>query len=293
MTTRAGDLRSLRVGALCVALTAAGCGAANHTATAAAPSAPERVHIAVNGNRALDAAEITAALDGERDALVDRTSGAIDPAHASAVRNALLRAYFDHGLVEAEVDAPTAASARSDGTYDVAFVAREGEPYRFGMMRVLETAADGTEVEVLGGRESLRAAMRAQSGSPFDRGLLAHDMLGMQSRYREAGYAFADISPNVEVHRDRHVADVALTIHRGPLAHIGSVRFVGLQRVAEGAARARVQLHAGDVFHESALTRTHDELMRMNAFSSVELDAQPGADHPDIADVTITVREQP
>lgn len=274
-----------------VGMSATSCGAAGpHEGSH--PREPEHVHVEFVGNQGVDAGELSSAIRDERESLVDRGAGSINAPTMGAAREALLAALYDHGFLEAQIDVPATATRRNDETYDLQFTVREGSVYRFGRVQIAEFDDQGMEVVPLGGRETIRSIVTIRTGDPFVRRTLSHQLLALRTHYRDAGYAFADVPPAIDLHRDTGFADVSVRIARGPLAHVESIAVQGLQHVPEAIVLSHVRLHAGDLFNETALETSRVELQHLREFASVDMTTAPPIDRPDRVAITVVVHER-
>lgn len=134
-----------------------------------------------------------------------------------------------------------------------------------------------THVEIVGlppeiPIEKARALIEIRDGAPFDYDVFDDAKDPLQLLVEDAGYAHAHLDASVSADRVHAVATVRYVIDPGPPCTFGGVTFVGARGMLAGAARARVEFHAGDRYSTSALVRTQNALYGFGRFSSVRVD---------------------
>ncbi len=92
----------------------------------------------------------------------------------------------------------------------------------------------------------------------------------MTSNLRNAGYAFAQVSPAYAVaNQATHKLDVSYTVNPGPHVDIGPVSFTGLKRTNPDFLRRHIGLRPGQPYSDTALQDARDSLLGLGIFSSV------------------------
>src|SRR5690606_7929925 len=116
---------------------------------------------------------------------------------------------------------------------------------------VREVNADDERVEPLGGRRELREMVRANPGEWFNRTSIAQSLMNITRRYRDAGYAHVDITPETDLAMDRRVVHVAIVIRRGPLVRVERINIRGNTKTRDSVIRREVQLFEGELYSQT------------------------------------------
>src|SRR5207237_750774 len=95
----------------------------------------------------------------------------------------------------------------------------EGDPY------------DITKVDVTGDmlepREKLLALAEVKSGERFNRSKLQRDLQVLGDVYKDKGYAYANVTPDTEVHAETKTVDLTYNFSKGNLVTIEKIEAVG------------------------------------------------------------------
>ena len=101
-------------------------------------------------------------------------------------------------------------------------------------------------------------------------------------KLRDRSFAYAQVTGEVDVNADTHVAEVRYLCRPGPPSRFGTVRLEGDTRVPEDVVRTEVGIEAGDAFSATDLGRTQRDLFALGTFAVVnvvpELDQHGGPD---------------
>jgi translocation and assembly module TamA len=111
---------------------------------------------------------------------------------------------------------------------------------------------------------------------------------------QDRGYAFARVDPpQGDEDAKEPLLDVSFHVETGAQVRIGEIRFTGLVRVREAAARRRLKLKPGARFRPTDIERARRDLLDLGVFASVNVQVGPDADAAGAVPVTFTVRERP
>jgi outer membrane protein insertion porin family len=125
--------------------------------------------------------------------------------------------------------------------------------WRVGRVEVDEEDANGTSIVPLGGAAGMAARLQLHPGDWFSGSLAARSLQEIERVYRDAGYARAEVTPEIDTHQDRGAADLRVRIARGPLVTIARVDVEGAAPAARDAILARIHPRAGEHYSETAL----------------------------------------
>ena len=179
------------------------------------------------------------------------------PTYAEALRH-IAELYQADGFLGARVG-PERVERRPDGTIDVVVPVQEGaQTLLYGV------TVDGNEV--LGAR-ALVEASGLRRGAPFGYLGLEEARVRMQALYRERGYLYARVEPEVRFSGDRTRAEVALRVTERFSVRVSGVVVRGLSLTDEDLVRARLALREGDVIRPSLARLSEERLLELGVFS--------------------------
>jgi outer membrane protein insertion porin family len=200
--------------------------------------------------------------------------------------------YYDKGYLMVQIGTPRIAVRPDHEGIEITLPVTEGPRFRIRNLRVSERDTDGREIEPLGGRRHLREMIHAGAGDFFSRAELVKDLAGIQTLYRDAGYAFAEVSPSTDLDPDRAEVDVTIGIRRGKVVRFGRIEIKGNTKTRDKVIRREMEIVEGGLFNETALERSKRRVNALGFFERVDVSTAQGAS-PDTLDVTVEIAEKP
>jgi outer membrane protein assembly factor BamA len=144
---------------------------------------------------------------------------------------------------------------------------------------------------VIGDRELLEAAA-LRRGEPFSYLALEEAVAHMTELYRERGYLYARVEPDVRFSEDRERAEIAIRVIERFEVRFGEITIEGARRTTEGLIRDVLRFRSGEIYRPSRIRASQDALMALGIFGSVNI-TPLNPDLPErVKPVVITVRER-
>jgi translocation and assembly module TamA len=193
--------------------------------------------------------------------------------------------YRAHGYFAAKVQSAKTQPSRDEKQVDITFTIREGEPTRVRTLTVQGLDALGEK------REKGLAKLTLGAGKVFDHDQYLLSKERLLHFLREQGYAFAQVSGEVDVDRDKRTADITLRAETGPVVHLGVAHVTGTQNISAPAVEKHAAVNTGDVYKPETLDAVQGSLYSLGVFSTVKVEPVARPDNPAIADVHIAVSE--
>jgi outer membrane protein insertion porin family len=200
--------------------------------------------------------------------------------------------YYDKGFLSVQVAAPRVMLTPDRSGIDVVLTIDEGPRYRVRRMHVYEVDEDGRQIEPLGGRRRLREMIRARPGQYLNRAELAKDLAGVQTMYRDHGYANVEAPPNTQLYPDKKLVDVVVRIRRGQPVRFGRIEIRGNTKTRDKVIRREMEIAEGELFSETKLEATRRRISALGYFERVDVSTEAGEDARRL-DVNIEVVEKP
>ncbi|MBL8602618.1 MAG: outer membrane protein assembly factor BamA [Myxococcales bacterium] len=202
-------------------------------------------------------------------------------------------AYYDRGYLTVDIATPRVALSPDRQFIDISIPVREGPRFRIGRLRVIEVDDEGNEIEPLGGRRPLRERVHVNPGEWFSRSTIGRDIVGIQTYYRDAGYANVEVTPDIQPDTRNHVVDLTVRVTRGPIVTVGRIEIRGNTKTSERVIRREMQLIEGERYNETNYQASRRRIMALGYFERVDLSTEPVEGHPDRLVVNVEVAERP
>jgi translocation and assembly module TamA len=190
--------------------------------------------------------------------------------------------YADRGYFDARVRPEV--RDRGDGSVDVFLHVEEGAP-----TKVDQVAITGLEsIDPKRARKLLRR-LPLEQGRVYDYPDFQRAKQELALRLKGAGFAYAKVSGDAYVDRDRHTAKLELKTEPGPLVRMGKIHVVGAGAIPTHAVLNRVTWEQGEEYRPNQVGTTQGRLYDLGVFSSVRIELDP---HPqEEPEVTIRLHE--
>lgn len=120
----------------------------------------------------------------------------------------------------------------------------------------------------------LLTAAGLQRGQPFSYLRLEEARLHMLDLYRENGYAFAKIDPQVRFSRDRTRAEIEIDIVERFPVEVADIVIEGADRTSHPFIRGLVKFERGDIYRPSLARESQEQLADLGIFTGVSVALQ-------------------
>ena len=189
------------------------------------------------------------------------------------------RGYYDFRVISAVADL---TPDRKD--FYVTYTIDEGEQYNFGEVKV-ETALDKLD------EDALTLAVPFKTGDLFKGDMIEDTIDTLTFAAGIAGYAFVDVTPQLNPNPDTNTVDVTFALDEGPRVYIERIDIVGNTSTLDRVIRRELRVVEGDAFNRVLLDRSRNRVRALGFFKNVEITESPGS-KPDRTVVEIAVEEQ-
>ena len=189
--------------------------------------------------------------------------------------------YNDRGFLDAKIADPVITQDK-EWLY-VKFIVEEGTRYKVG---TVDFAG-----ELLAGKEPLVELVSVQDNEYLSKQAIRDDILKITDYYAEAGFAFANIRPNVVKAAIGDQMDVTYEIKKNNLVYVDRITIRGNSRTRDNVIRRELLIAEGGVFDSKAIRESTQALQRLSYFEEVNIIPEPSLD-PDRMNVIVEVKEK-
>src|SRR5215472_5266803 len=195
----------------------------------------------------------------------------------------LQAAYYDKGFVDVKIDNPLVSTSADKRFIYISVKIEEGEAYSIGK---LDFSGD-----LLAPKDGLGKLMTSRQGELFNRSKLVRDISAITDVYLDQGYAFANITPLAQLHREQRLVDLTFDIQKGNQVYIERIDLRGNIKTRDEEIRREMRIHEGELFSGSGERRCKERLTALGLFETVEVQHRPGSDNSKVV-VTVDVKEK-
>ena len=208
-----------------------------------------------------------------------------DPGRLEYDRDLLRQFYQNRGYYDFRVSSAVAELTPDQKDFYITYTVDEGDVYEFGEVKV-ESALDRLNVG------ALQNALTARSGEVFRGDTIEDSIDALTYIAGVAGYAFVDITPQIDADPETNIVDVTFQLDEGPRVYIERINIVGNTQTLDRVVRRELRIAEGDAFNRVLLDRSRNRVRSLGFFKEVEIEERPG-ERPDGVIVDLSVEEQP
>lgn len=190
---------------------------------------------------------------------------------------------LNKGYLNAQVGLPSVELSEDKKWFVVTYAILEGEPFT-----IAEVGFRGNTVFE---EPELRDKMKIRPGEIFQRQKVRDEITRLTDLYGSRGYAFADVSPNVNPNNEERTATIILNIKEGEMMRIRQINVYGNDKTKDNVIRRELRVDEQDVIDTPSLKRSFQRLNNLNFFETVEI--LPQQVEPDKVDLNVRVKEKP
>jgi outer membrane protein insertion porin family len=95
--------------------------------------------------------------------------------------------------------------------------------------------------------------------------------------YANEGYAYAEVTPRIERDEENLVVDITYTIDKGSLVYFEKIIIAGNDKTRDKVIRRELRVYEKELFSESRMKRSIQNLYRLDYFEDVKVDTPRGS----------------
>lgn len=208
----------------------------------------------------------------------------------------------DRGMLKAIVHQPVVQLSPDKKFVDIGFPITENDQYSLGKITISGDKLEQSEIifnlrkendkeEPVFLAEKLLQEIELESGEIFNKSKLTQGIMAITERYKDKGYAYANVSPIPKFNEEEKIVDVSVAISSGPRVKIEAIEIEGNEKTKDEVIRRAVEIIEGKYYSSTSLRLSEGEINRLGYFERVEISNRPGS-APDLMIITIKVKEQ-
>ena len=206
-----------------------------------------------------------------------------DPRRLSLDAQKLRQFYLQNGHANVDVVRSTGELLADRSGFVLTFQIREGKIYSINSIQV-ESQIEGVDTE------EVLATSTMELGEEYDIRALEETLSFMTNKLGEFGYAFVDLTPDIQLNEADANLDITINIGPARKNYVEQINIRGNDRTLDRVIRRRFELVEGDSFNQLKLTRSERNVRNLGYFSDVSVDVVPGS-APDQSVVEMEVEE--
>ena len=192
--------------------------------------------------------------------------------------------YFNKGFVQVKIDTPLVTVTPDKKGIFITFRIEEGERFNIGDIHFTG--------DLLFTDEELSKSIQTKEGLRFAYDRLQKDLLVLQAKYGDRGYAFANPIPRTRVREKERLVDITFEIDKGQKVYIGQINVKGNTKTRDKVIRRELFIREGELYNETRKRESVSGVRRLGFFEEVHFIQSTPKDNLNIVNIDIQVKER-
>jgi len=192
--------------------------------------------------------------------------------------------YYDKGFINVKLSRPQVVLSPDKQYMYIAIHVAEGEQYTIGKLDI--------RGDLLWPKDELLGLLSVQPGEMFNRSRLGKDIIKLNDRYKDRGFAYVNITPLTSIDGDKRIVDLTLDVQKGQEVIFERINIRGNTKTRDRVIRRELKVSEGEVYSQTKLNYSRARVMALGFFESVNLSTRRGRADDRII-VNIEVKERP
>lgn len=207
-----------------------------------------------------------------------------DPDRLQYDQELLRKFYFENGYADFKVKSAIAELSPQRDAFYLTFTVEEGEQYKVGKVDVNTKLPKGRVPD-------LDKQIGTKTGDIYNATEVEDSINRMTDKLGDAGFAFVEITPQLERNKADKIIDLTYNVTEGPKVYVERINIFGNSRTLDEVIRREFKLSEGDAYSSSKLKRTEQRLNNLGYFEKVNVERKPGS-APDKTQLDVSVAEK-
>jgi outer membrane protein insertion porin family len=189
--------------------------------------------------------------------------------------------YYNHGYLKAKIGEPTVRH-EGDSIY-ITIPIEEGPQYKMGKVDI--------KGDMIRPKEKMMALLSIPKEKFYNREIIRKDILKLTDVYSAEGYAFAEITPQIEEDPSIPKVDLTYDLKKGPKVYFERIDIVGNTKTRDKVIRREFKVSEQGLFDSTALRKSNENLHRLDFFEEINISTSPGSQE-DRMNLKVEVKEK-
>lgn len=190
--------------------------------------------------------------------------------------------YYNNGYIEAKIGEPEIE--HKEKFIFITIPIEESSQFTVGTVDI--------EGKLIKPKEELLSILKIRQEKTYSRDVLRRDILALTDIYADAGYAYAEASPEIAKDDIGKKVNITFLIQPGEKVHFDRIEISGNTKTRDKVIRRELRIAEGDQFNAEGLRKSNQRLQKLDFFEDVNITPVKGADETKM-DLKIEVKERP
>lgn len=192
--------------------------------------------------------------------------------------------YWNQGYLQVKIDRPVVTVTADKKSIYITYYIQEGEQYSVGE---IDFAGD-----LLFDKSELMAAVKIKDAKIFSVETMQKDILDLQAKYGDLGYAFANVIPRYGFDEKEKKVNLVFEFEKGNKVYFGQINVVNNTKTRDKVVRRELKIREGELYNETRKRESQENVQRLGFFEEVNFKQIPSPEDPDLYKIDVVIKER-
>jgi outer membrane protein insertion porin family len=192
--------------------------------------------------------------------------------------------YWNQGYLQVKIDRPVVTVTADKKSIYITYYIQEGEQYSVGE---IDFAGD-----LLFEKSELMETVKIKDSTIFSVETMQKDILDLQAKYGDLGYAFANVIPRYGFDEKEKRVNLVFEFEKGNKVYFGQINVVNNTKTRDKVVRRELKIREGELYNETRKRQSQENVQRLGFFEEVNFKQIPSPEDPDLYKIDVVVKER-
>jgi outer membrane protein insertion porin family len=192
--------------------------------------------------------------------------------------------YWNQGYLQVKIDRPVVTVTPDKKSIYITYYIQEGDQYSVGE---IDFAGD-----LLFDKSDLMSTVKIKDAKIFSVETMQKDILDLQAKYGDLGYAFANVIPRYGFDEKEKKVNLVFEFEKGNKVYFGPINVVNNTKTRDKVIRRELKIREGELYNETRKRLSQENVQRLGFFEEVNFKQIPSPEDPDLYKIDIVVKER-
>ncbi len=192
--------------------------------------------------------------------------------------------YWNLGYLQVKIDRPLVSVTPDKKSIYITYYIEEGEQYSVG-----EVDFTG---DVIFEKSELLEVVKIKDNGIFSVEVMQADILNLQAKYGDLGYAFANVIPRYGFDDKEKKVNLVFEFEKGNKVYFGEINVVNNSKTRDKVVRRELKIREGELYNETRKRQSQENVQRLGFFEEVNFKQIPTPENPDVYKIDVVIKER-
>lgn len=192
--------------------------------------------------------------------------------------------YWNLGYLQVKIDRPLVSVTPDKKSIYITYYIEEGQQYSVG-----EVDFTG---DVIFEKSELLEVVKIKDNGIFSVEVMQADILNLQAKYGDLGYAFANVIPRYGFDDKERKVNLVFEFEKGNKVYFGEINVVNNSKTRDKVVRRELKIREGELYNETRKRLSQENVQRLGFFEEVNFKQIPTPENPDVYKIDVVIKER-